>query len=151
MNRVSEWNYRAGKSPSAIGSPEWVTSMKNQLSRLQEELNETRRALYLKDYQEVLDGLVDLKVVLEGAEYLSNLPVEAAFDMVMDNNDLKITKSIQLAIDTLEVLGKDEHSVVTAEFPTDSGDVHFSVHRDLDSKICKLNDHPKVDLSPLME
>lgn len=155
MSRVAQWNKYCNNSPKPRKTREWKYAMLNQLARIQEELNETIAAVNEEDELEVLDGLVDLQVVLEGAAFLSGLPVEKAFDLVMDNNDLKYTVNYEEAYDAWVHMGVDKFNI--QEYSTISGALNysgmpvFSVHRNYDNKICKLLNHPKVDLSVVLE
>ena len=136
------------------GTQEWKQSMINQLARLQEELDETIKAVNEMDELETLDGLTDIQVVLEGAVFLSDLPVDEAFDMVMDNNDLKHTLDYNEAYETVILMGPDKFHVqesVMIEQGMTNPVIYYSVHRYLDNKVCKLLNHPRVDLAPLLE
>lgn len=144
-NRVSQWNMNCNNKPYQTGSEAWKKSLINQLKRLDEEMKETIKALEDKDIVEVLDGLVDLKVVLDGAFFLSNLPIEEAFEEVMDNNDLKYTTDYGEAYDALEHHGIEHFNI--QEAVSKDGTIFYSVHRNSDNKICKLLDHPRVDLT----
>lgn len=149
MNRVSIWNTRCSNKPATRKTKEWKIAMLNQLKRLQEELNETVDAVEEGDELEVLDGLVDLQVVLDGAVFLSGLKAEEAFDAVMDNNDLKYTQSYDEAFDAVQHYGSDKFNI--QEYVDEEGVSYYSVHRNSDNKICKLLEHPKVDLSEFLE
>lgn len=149
MNRVAIWNTRCSNTPATRGTKEWKVAMLNQLKRLQEELDETVKAVEQEDELEVLDGLVDLQVVLDGSVFLSGLDAEKAFDAVMDNNDLKYTQSYDEAFDAVQHYGPDKFNI--QEY-VDKDDIsYFSVHRNSDNKICKLLEHPKVDLEEFLE
>lgn len=149
MNRVAIWNTRCSNTPATRGTKEWKIAMINQLKRLQEELDETVKAVEEEDELEVLDGLVDLQVVLDGSVFLSGLAAGKAFDAVMDNNDLKYTQNYDEAFDAVQHYGADKFNI--QEY-VDADDVsYFSVHRNSDNKICKLLDHPKVDLAEFLE
>lgn len=149
MNRVAIWNTRCSNSPAVRGTKEWKIAMLNQLERLQEELDETKVAVEQGDELETLDGLVDIRVVLDGAVFLSRLSVDEAFDAVMDNNDLKYTQNYDEAFDAVQHYGADKFNI---QEWVDKDDIsYFSVHRNSDNKICKLLDHPKVDLTEFLE
>lgn len=147
-NRVAQWNLNCNNKPFPVGSEAWKKSLLNQLKRVEEEMQETIEALEADDIMETLDGLVDLKVVLDGAFFLSALPIEEAFDEVMDNNDLKFTTIYEEAYDALEHHGVEHFNIQEVE---ENGVIYYSVHRNSDNKICKLLDHPRVDLSRFVE
>lgn len=150
MKRVSRWNIRCNNHPMEKGTPEWKQSMLNQLERLQEELDETVAAVNELDELETLDGLVDMQVVLEGVIFLAGMEEqqEEAFDRVMDNNDLKYTHDYEEAILSVEFMGVDNFHI--QEYTDSNNRSFYSVHRNKDNKICKLLNHPRVDLSDLV-
>lgn len=148
-SRVAQWNLNCNNRPYEIGSKSWKQSLLNQLKRINEEMQETVEALKEDDIVEVLDGLVDLKVVLEGAFFLSNLPIEEAFNEVMDNNDLKFTTNYDEAYDALMHHGAELFNIQEVEVDEETS--FYSLHRNSDNKICKLINHPRVDLKHFME
>ena len=104
--------------------------------------------------QEILDAGCDLDVVVSGANFLSGHKYDGAIDAVLSNNDVKHTTDIDFALKSCTALGFDKHLVISVDDKIDCGTripiVYYSVHRKLDDKICKLIDHPKVDLSPFV-
>lgn len=160
MSKVAVWNMRCNKSPMQRKTPEWKKAMLNQLARIQEELDETIAGVGDMDENEVLDGLTDIQVVFEGAVFLSGLPVDEAFERVMANNDLKFTQNYEEAELAVEHHGIDHFHVQEYQELTEPdehgnqfnvGKPYYSVHRNKDNKICKLLNHPRVDLSDLVE
>ena len=125
--------------------------------------------------QEILDAGCDLDVVVAGLNFLSGHDYDGAIEAVLGNNDLKYTYNRTDAEKALtKVLikdGKSTHRIVEVQVGAmvDSevtvrdlelsgydaliidGTPHviaYSVHRNSDDKICKLLNHPTVDLSP---
>ena len=119
--------------------------------------------------QEILDAGCDLDVVVAGANFLSGHEYDGAIDAVLNNNDVKYTGDHKFAQASCGALGEG-HAVVRVQIDAsemsedeinDGNFVTFvsggllksfvySVHRTSDDKICKLIDHPKVDLSPFV-
>jgi hypothetical protein len=117
--------------------------------------------------QEIADALCDLDVVVAGGAFLSGHDHVGAINAVLLNNDAKYTPDVKFANTSLEALGAG-HTVkrVTIDvsdlsetelektgyitFVSDGilKSFVYSIHRDSDDKICKLIDHPKVDLEP---
>lgn len=149
-NRVHQWNAKAGLTPAERFSPEYWKALSNQAERLQEELDELKRAIRLRDTVEVLDGQVDIDFVLQGFTYLSQFDHDKSLERVSDNNDLKLTKSFHQGMIWLEEHGEanpTEHFILLAtEF---DGEVFYSVHRESDNKVIKPLDHPAVNLYDL--
>lgn len=144
MTRVSQWNERCNNKAPELNDPERKVILLNQLARLQEELDETIKAVKEEDEVETLDGIADLMVVLEGVCYLSRLDTKAAFELVMDNNNLKYERDFSTAFNALL---DSSHCLHCSE--TSDGKF-YSIHRISDNKICKLPNHPRVDLSGLV-
>jgi hypothetical protein len=106
--------------------------------------------------EEIADALCDLDVVVAGGAFLSGHDHESAINAVLENNDVKYTTDHSFARESLEALGADTHHIVTVElrdgnlktsYPT-----HYSsVHRNSDDKICKLLNHPKVNLTEFLK
>ena len=128
--------------------------------------------------QEILDAGCDLDVVVAGTNFISGHNYQGAIDTVLGNNDVKYTHILDDANAALQSLGADTHSIVATKVLIDFDDENlsnddgmenlrehgftveeidgnvavnqYSVHRNSDDKICKLLNHPKVDLSPFM-
>lgn len=118
--------------------------------------------------QEILDAGCDLDVVVSGANFLAGHDYDGAIDAVLSNNDVKYTGDIKFAQKSLEALGADTHEIKRVKIDVSDEDQDelaeanyvtfrsdgklmafvYSVHRIKDDKICKLLDHPKVDLAP---
>lgn len=116
-------------------------------------------SLELRDYwnQEILDAGCDLDVVVSGANFLAGHDYESAINEVLDNNDVKFTCDLDFAEESLKALGEDTHEIVAVQFDGVDEEsqisiplLAFSVHRKADDKICKLLNHPRVNLSPFV-
>ena len=128
--------------------------------------------------QEILDAGCDLDVVVAGTNFISGHDYQGAINSVLDNNDVKYTHILDDASAALAHLGEEDHNIVATKVLIDFDDENlsitdgienliehgytaqeidgnavvyqYSVHRNSDDKICKLLNHPKVDLSPFM-
>lgn len=148
---VHEWNRKCGNKPSEKFSPEYWKALENQAERLSEELKETIKAIKNRDAVEVLDGQVDLEVVLQGFTFLSQFKHDEAFSRVCENNNLKYTKSFHEGMARMESIAEanpdDSFRLVSTEV---KGQSYHTVIRDSDGKIMKPVDHPKVSLADLI-
>ena len=140
--RVADWNKNCCKTPKVFNSDEYWTSLEYQLSRVEEELHETRLAIENRDLNEVLDGGIDMDVTVAGFNYLAGFNYPEESEKVLRNNDLKYTKFEYHIYDTLEV---NEWSLDDYEIKV-SPERLLSIHRKSDDKIMKLLNHPKVKL-----
>lgn len=148
FDRVKEFNIKAGKKLSPIGSVEYWTAIENQYQRIIEELQETYRAIKERDLVKMLDGGCDLDVTVSGYNYLTGASYKDAIKAVLDNNDLKTTTDKDLIAKTLEELyNNDEYHVHNEE---QEGVVYYTILRNSDNKIMKLLDHPEVGLTGLV-
>lgn len=122
--------------------------------------------------QEILDAGCDLDVVVAGLNFLSGHDYDGAIEVVLGNNDLKYTYNRTDAEKALLKAGPSTHSIIEVPVEVEDEDVSardlelsgydvwfdgkvthviaYSVHRDSDDKICKLLNHPTVDLSPFV-
>ena len=121
--------------------------------------------------QEVLDAGADLDVVVAGLNFLSGHNYDGAIDAVLSNNDAKYTPDIDFANISLQEYntdGTETHTIKKVRVDlsdTNKDEAHsqgyntfvsngrlqsfvYSIHRISDDKICKLLNHPKVDLAP---
>lgn len=159
--RVATWNTRCNNSPISRNKEDAALrkqSLINQLLRLEEEVKEVREAIEKGDDDNLAQELADVLVVTHGLTYLAQLPVSEVFERKADNNDLKYTLDYEFAIETLEHLGGEdkfniqevEQTIFSECQGVDTSKVKFySVHRNLDNKICKLKGHPSIDCSDL--
>ena len=128
---------------------------------------------------EILDAGCDLDVTVAGANYLAGHQYGDAIGRVLSNNDEKYTYDRTKAEAALLKLGSSTHRIVEvpvridihecddpevvkdkekmAELGYDTVELYgaicvyvYSVHRNEDDKICKLLNHPKVDMSDLI-
>lgn len=143
MSRVKIWNTQCNNVAPSWDAPNRKEVLLNQAARLQEELNETVKAIEDGDNLELLDGLVDCQVVLDGLTFLSRLDAEAAFEEVMINNDLKRTRSSHEADAALN----HYRAFIGQDYNIQYNQGWYSLHRDSDNKICKFPNHPQVDLT----
>ena len=176
FDRVSSWNRFCAKFPQEFGTEEYYKSLENQLKRVSEELLELQEAVKKRDHENILKEYVDLNIVTFGFGFLCQHDVNGALYHVLDNNDAKFTSSIKKANNSVAGLGTLMHEIHVSHMPviiekesnlsnqdlidknpdnrfatSEDGENLFieiySVHRKSDDKICKLSDHPSVDLS----
>lgn len=148
MNRVAVWNLRCNNKPLQKGTKEYWQSLKNQAERVLEEITETiEKGIEKKDFSELLDGLVDTRVTLEGLIFLAQMRDEEGYELIMDNNDLKWTNDYDEALEAVEHHGVDLFNLQETVI---DGVTYYSVHRNRDNKICKLVGHPRVSLKELL-
>ena len=147
-SRVTRFNFIAGNKPA--DTPEGVLEqIKNQCTFLLEEVLETKAAASEKDWEEVIDGIADIRYV---AAYLQDLAesfgcdVARAFEKVCYNNDCKFTSSEALANKW-----KDEKIEDGVECYVDTvvyeGETYYTVRRKEDGKVVKHRDFESVDLT----
>ncbi len=181
---VKSFNERWGKTPPTICTPAYYEALENQIKRVEEELNETKRALYIvkalrkmnanpddekelwyqgiciavteenirKWEQEILDGGCDMDVVVSGFNILAGHDYAGAIKAVCNENHTKYTEDYEFAHKSMIAL---EHTTQGEEFHivsvVEGSKTYYSVHRVKDDKVCKLLNHPKVDLAPFMK
>ena len=150
FERVAHWNTIADKTPAEIGTDAYWAGLENQVKRIQEELDETLKAIHERNLVEVLDGGCDLDVTVAGLNFLHGLPYEEAIDRVLSNNDVKVTQDFAVAFDAQQHYEGLKHPIeCTISQVDEGGNRYFSVHRLKDDKIMKFLNHPQVDLTDL--
>lgn len=149
-NLVADWNRKCGKTPPPMTYPKRRRVLLDQIERVQEELKEVRDAVMANDENNLLKELSDLRVVVQGLDFLTNLPVDEAFTLVCEDNDLKFKtdRSVINRIFTQMDYHSDTHSIVKATFENVE---YYSIHRTGDDKICKLQKHKELDFTPLIK
>ncbi len=150
LSTVGLWNLRCNNVAPSHDNPDRKQILLNQLARIEEEVQETKDAILAEDNVEILDGLVDIRVVTEGLGYLARLDAEEAFTVIMQNNNLKFTDIKEFAEASrimLDPLNEGTHEV---QERYQEGITFYSVHRKADNKICKLLRHPRPDISGLV-
>lgn len=147
--KVAKWNERCGNTPAAIGTQAYYDVIEKQVKRLVEELNETIEAIQAKDLVELMDGGLDLDVVVAGLNHLIGGDYATGISRVLANNEKKYTKSIKKARSWL--MFHEDNGLEAHIQSTQIGSITYHcVRRDLDGKIMKYGNFPKVDLTDLI-
>lgn len=148
---TAAFNTLKGLTNKVSYTPELMTKLiREQILRIQEEVDETIEALEAKDVIEVLDGAVDIAVCSMGLLQIlqiSGVDVLGACGEVAKNNLMKYTEDKEKAEATAKHYtdkGDECEVFVAAE---DKGGVIYGVRRIADGKLMKPVDHPRVDLS----
>lgn len=145
--KVRVWNARCGNNPVPAGTEEYYANVLNQLKRVAEELNETIEAAHQKDLLGVIDGGLDLDVTVAGLNYLVGADYDAGIKLVLDNNELKYTKSKKKAANWV-FFHEDNGVDVYLQETIIGSQTYYCVKRNEDGKILKYGNFPKVDLIP---
>jgi hypothetical protein len=121
-----------------------LDSLKDQLKVLQEEVRETGEALDENNAVEVLDGCIDVLVVVMGMLHKldrKGINTSLAMKLVGENNLTKVLQDYTIAEQTVS-----ESKVPLYIYPSPLKDV-FVVKRQGDNKIMKPKGFKSVDLS----
>jgi len=139
FNDTYDFNLYAGNLKDVT-----LDSLKDQLKVLQEEVRETGEALDKNNAVEVLDGCVDVLVVVMGmlAKLArKGIDVGQSMKLVGENNLTKVLQDYSIAEQTVA-----ESKVPLYIYPSPLKDV-FVVKRQGDNKITKPKGFKSVDLS----
>lgn len=148
---TAAFNTLKGLTNEVSYTPELMTKLiREQILRIQEEVDETIEALEAKDVVEVLDGAVDIAVCSMGLLQIlqiSGVDVLGACGEVARNNLMKYTEDKKKAEATAKHYTDkgDECEVFVAS--EDEDGIIYGVRRIEDGKLMKPVDHPRVDLS----
>lgn len=144
--KVAKWNEKCGNVPLTAGTEAYYNNVLNQLKRIAEELNETIEAANSKNLLELVDGGLDLDVVVAGLNYIIGADYDSGISRVLTNNDLKHTKSIKIARNWL-TFHADNGVDATIHSSQVGSSTYHCVRRNEDGKILKYGNFPKVDLT----
>ena len=147
----SLWNELGGKPAPEFGTTTYWQALKDQAERIREELDELDLAIKERDSEEVLDAGCDLAVTVDGLNMLHGHDYQSAISAVIENNFDKYTNDPDVAFDRAIELTEDTGWNHHSHVETWGDHVVHSVHRAHDDKICKLQNHPKVDLKPFLK
>ena len=148
-DRVAKWNERCGKVPSKVGSNEYWEALAQQAKRIAEEFNELVSAIENKNLEEVVDGGLDLDVVVAGLNYLSDANYSDGINLVLENNDLKYSTNKDIVQNWLTYWEDNGEDVYLSTSETDDG-TFYCVKRTDDDKVLKFARFPKVDLTNIV-
>lgn len=141
VSDVNNFNYFAGK----VEKPLSYKSLKNQVDRIEEELNELRyKGVLDMNQKEILDGIVDVLVTAFGFAQLleaNGYDVAGAMQKVASNNMTKILDDFELANNTVKMYQEE-----CIECHIKNVEDCFVVLRRYDDKVMKPIGYIPVDL-----
>jgi hypothetical protein len=150
--RVVDWGDQAGVNIGE-GDQETCFSKLSQIAdMLIEEAKEMKEGCEKGDLLEILDGVTDIRFVLEQAlESLRRIDVDVdgALHAVCDNNDLKVYDDYDVAMKDMRALELKN----SKEYLIDSNvflDQEYFCIKDRNGKVTKSVNHPHVDLTPFL-
>lgn len=152
---VTEFNLVIGNKPKEDINELWE-QIELQAKLLLEEAKETYEAAKRRDMTEVLDGHLDTRYVnhyLQDLLEAANVDVRRGWEMVVDNNKAKYTKSPIKAYNAKEQHNKvvtnesERVEVESISFPNGvENPTVFYVLKRADGKVVKFPDHEQVQL-----
>lgn len=152
IEMTRRFNYLAGNSHEESLNDSFWENTYNQSLRIIEEAKETVEAAMDKNPKELLDGILDLVVVvshLYDQLEASGFDLDGAGEAIGQNNLDKITTDKAIADETVLKYAIDGVACKVLTFSDsceDGNKDHYSVRRCEDNKIMKLVTHKKVDL-----
>lgn len=106
-NQIVDWNKKAGVKDHEFGTIDWDSAVTLQTALLLEETQETVDAIKYGNMTELLDGAVDVFVILSKLLDMlekAGFDVEGGIQQIIDNNQNKIFKSFYQAYEAKERL-----------------------------------------------
>ena len=106
-NQIIDWNKKAGVKDHEFGTIDWDSAVTLQTALLLEETQETVDAIKYGDMTELLDGAVDVFVILSKLLDMlekAGFDVEGGIQQIIDNNQNKIFNSFYEACEAKEKL-----------------------------------------------
>ena len=138
-NQIIDWNKKAGVKDHEFGTIDWDSAVTLQTALLLEETQETVDAIKYGDMTELLDGAVDVFVILSK---LLDMLEKAGFDVdggiqqIIDNNQNKIFNSFYEACEAKEKLEQRDDKEYFIETSVLNNLSFYTVRRQ-DGKIAK--------------
>lgn len=106
-NQIVDWNKKAGVKDHEFGTIDWDSAVTLQADLLLEETQETVDAIKYGNMTELLDGAVDVFVILSKLLDMlekAGFDVEGGIQQIIDNNQNKIFNSFYEACEAKENL-----------------------------------------------
>ena len=138
-NQIIGWNKKAGVKDHEFGTIDWDSAITLQTALLLEETQETVDAIKYGDMTELLDGAVDVFVILSKLLDMlekAGFDVEGGIQQIIDNNQNKIFNSFYEACEAKEKLEQRDDKEYFIETSVLNNLSFYTVRRQ-DGKIAK--------------
>lgn len=138
-NQIIDWNKKAGVKDHEFGTIDWDSAVTLQTALLLEEAQETVDAIKYGDMTELLDGAVDVFVILSKLLDMlekAGFDVEGGIQQIIDNNQNKIFNSFYEACEAKEKLEERDDKEYYIETSVLNNLSFYTVRRQ-DGKIAK--------------
>ena len=138
-NQIIDWNKKAGVKDHEFGTIDWDSAVILQTALLLEETQETVDAIKYGDMTELLDGAVDVFVILSKLLDMlekAGFDVEGGIQQIIDNNQNKIFNSFYEACEAKEKLEERDDKEYYIETSVLNNLSFYTVRRQ-DGKIAK--------------
>lgn len=138
-NQIIDWNKKAGVKDHEFGTIDWDSAVTLQTALLLEETQETVDAIKYGDMTELLDGAVDVFVILSKLLDMlekAGFDVEGGIQQIIDNNQNKIFNSFYEACEAKEKLEQRDDKEYFIETSVLNNLSFYTVRRQ-DGKIAK--------------
>lgn len=138
-NQIIDWNKKAGVKDHEFGTIDWDSALSLQTALLLEETQETVDAIKYGDMTELLDGAVDVFVILSKLLDMlekAGFDVEGGIQQIIDNNQNKIFNSFYEACEAKEKLEERDDKEYYIETSVLNNISFYTVRRQ-DGKIAK--------------
>lgn len=138
-NQIIDWNKKAGVKDHEFGTIDWDSAVTLQTALLLEETQETVDAIKYGDMTELLDGAVDVFVILSKLLDMlekAGFDIEGGIQQIIDNNQNKIFNSFYEACEAKEKLEQRDDKEYYIETSVLNNISFYTVRRQ-DGKIAK--------------
>ena len=138
-NQIIDWNKKGGVKDHEFGTIDWDSAITLQTDLLLEETQETVDAMKYGNMTELLDGAVDVFVILSKLLDMlekAGFDVEGGIQQIIDNNQNKIFNSFYEACEAKEKLEERDDKEYYIETSVLNNLSFYTVRRQ-DGKIAK--------------
>ncbi len=120
---------------------------------IREEMNELEQAVKEKDFTETIDALTDLTYVIFGMAARLGISLDAAFNLVHENNMSKLCKTEEEAKESVEyyIKNKDKLGYDSPNYRKAYDNKHWVIYNESTKKVLKSIKWTPVDLTPILK
>lgn len=159
FEKVVDFNLNFGvlQSPVLTPNPKVFDTDPNLvefcMKLIREEMKELEQAVKEKDFVETVDALADLIYVINGMSCRIGVSMDAAFDLVHENNMSKLCKTEEEAKESVEyyLQNKDKLGYDSPAYRKAADNVHWVVYNQSTKKVLKSIKWKPVDLTSVCQ
>jgi phosphoribosyl-ATP pyrophosphohydrolase len=152
---VKQFNLRAGKGLPTAFTDEWWDSLKGDVARVLEEVDETVFAVDMRDTKELLDGVCDIEYTLSKLKWAlreaEGINYDGAMSTICENNLTKIVDNIYDAEMSCRKYAEKGIETYVNAYKDENDNEYFAILRKSDNKVMKPYGYESVSLDTFID